>query len=271
MHAQQNHFSTRRPDLPQSTASQGAFTLIELLVVISIIALLIAILLPALSAARDMARQSTCLNNHRQIGVAIRVYGLENKGNFVYQWARGNTVPNALTPSANDNWARSVYDVMRLSDASGSLICPSVLYEQDLLGPERLVAYAANGMATHFGDSVLDRVSSSEFAVISDMDRTNTNAIVRPFMPPTANPNPPELNSLQWSGWMRLANGELLTDGPHREGTNLSFGDGHAGTFAQKAVTSRMFGLLIDGEDDYEADVSGYTAAGRLGTPFWLE
>lgn len=59
--------------------TRRAFTLIELLVVISIIALLIAILLPALSAARESARNVECLNKQKQIGIAFHTFFTETK------------------------------------------------------------------------------------------------------------------------------------------------------------------------------------------------
>ncbi len=60
-----------------------AFTLVELLVVLVVIALLLGLALPALSRARQTARQAACLSNMRQLQIAHAVYILDAKGNLL--------------------------------------------------------------------------------------------------------------------------------------------------------------------------------------------
>lgn len=59
---------------------RSAFTLVELLVVIGVIGLLVAMLLPALNRARRQSKTVACMSNLKQIGAAIQMYVIDNKG-----------------------------------------------------------------------------------------------------------------------------------------------------------------------------------------------
>jgi prepilin-type N-terminal cleavage/methylation domain-containing protein/prepilin-type processing-associated H-X9-DG protein len=78
-------------DIRVGWVSRG-FTLIELLVVIAIIAVLIALLLPAVQAAREAARRAQCVNNLKQIGLALHDYHSTN-----------NTFPQGAGQARNAN------------------------------------------------------------------------------------------------------------------------------------------------------------------------
>ena len=116
-------------------SSRTGFTLIELLVVIAIIAVLAAILFPVFARAREKARQTACINNLRQLSLAIQMYVQDNNGQML-------PYTGANAASSGTSWAGpiaasmnpGVFTCPSWKGAKGSASTPTYGFNADLLG-----------------------------------------------------------------------------------------------------------------------------------------
>ena len=125
------------------TTKRG-FTLVEMLVVVTIIAILMALLLPALSRARESARNANCKNNLRQFGIGFQLHADRDPQNRLctgaYDWMRDG---------CPDTWGW-VADLMKIGAANpGEMMCSS----NQLFGLEKLndlLGYKSSGLASPY-------------------------------------------------------------------------------------------------------------------------
>jgi prepilin-type N-terminal cleavage/methylation domain-containing protein/prepilin-type processing-associated H-X9-DG protein len=139
--------------------SGPGFTLIELLVVIAIIAILAAILFPVFARAREKARQTTCMNNMKQLGLGWTLYAEDWDGTYPadrYDDARGHTT-----------WKTSIAHYAKVTNFR----CPSNDYadqpaEDDLVKIGR--SYCMNGASAYDGLASGDVKTPSEIIALCE-------------------------------------------------------------------------------------------------------
>ncbi|MHB0999277.1 MAG: prepilin-type N-terminal cleavage/methylation domain-containing protein [Armatimonadota bacterium] len=110
------------------------FTLIELLVVIAIIAILAAILFPVFAAAKEKARQTSCLSNLKQLGLAIQMYVTDNEGYPM------SSSPSSVSPRTR--WADHIQPYVKNT---------SVFLCQSITGSNILTKYFAHDTRIRYG------------------------------------------------------------------------------------------------------------------------
>jgi prepilin-type N-terminal cleavage/methylation domain-containing protein/prepilin-type processing-associated H-X9-DG protein len=233
------------------------FTLIELLVVIAIIAILAAILFPVFAQARDKARQSTCLSNARQMGIALSMYTQDY--DETYPWAIG--LPNAVSPAWPGLIAPYVKNLAVFQCPSNQDVWDNWMGNRERFKEAGPRNYTANGEVLPWlqanGKPVFEfgRFYGHKIRTLAEIpEPANTIAIFETARAGTVFPqqNPYKDSHWWWSvlndgvaylAWKRpnasFAKGEdwdyvaLLR---HQGGSNYVFADGHAKWFKPEAT-----------------------------------
>lgn len=113
-------------DVSRNSELQDAFTLLELLVVIAIIGILAALLLPALNKANAYAKRGACLNNLRQINMAVRQYADDHNSLLPM-------VTNSRPPQVWSDYALFVRSYLGLKGSASSndalFACPADTFD----------------------------------------------------------------------------------------------------------------------------------------------
>ncbi len=232
-------YSAEREQSQGRVKGRLAFTLIELLVAITIVAILAAILFPVFSRVREKARQTSCLSNLRQQGMAIAMYTQDYEAfppfsyvthglpirwyDQVFAYTKNAqmfvcpTVPRKWVFGAAGRNATYGYNYQYLGNYRAN--CWNVpVTESQIQTPTQTIAIAdSKGTGTKWCDN--DEPTDPDF-LNPDCLHNHGYSIDPPFLPPCRNgpgPNAPS-SAGRWS---------ILHD-RHFDGANIAFADGHA-------------------------------------------
>ncbi len=247
----------QQPTRKQTRRTKLGFTLIELLVVIAIIALLGAILFPVFAKAREKARQTACLNNCRQMGLATMQYVQD----YDEMLPIHKDAPYFLSPTALPNWGKAIYPYVQ---NIGVYLCPSVIVPPNNKNPA--TNYMGNGAVLTATGMALARIPNpSDIVFFHEYSGFSLYAFVRPQQYSTGIYYW-HLQDCRPAYAARVPQvspgcGESY-DSLHSEGGNIVYVDGHVKYHPFRTLRSGDFGLLPD--EEYRADLkqSTVTAAG---------
>ncbi|MHB8997873.1 MAG: DUF1559 family PulG-like putative transporter [Armatimonadota bacterium] len=185
------------------------FTLIELLVVIAIIAILAAILFPVFAKAREKARQSSCLSNVKQIGLAVLAYAQDYDERFPRHCFQPSPVVS------NYCWSVAAMPYMKSTQI---MQCPSSTTRINAVGKG---CYGYN----------LSRLSGTTYVGLTDRAMGDIQAPAGLIMITESSGG----NGLigYWNADASSTPGSpmsfpIANPGVHNEGCNICFADGHA-------------------------------------------